>query len=88
MGMDPCRDLGNHKDGKMFGVTLRRRSGRRRQRAARTKVQKLQKIVPGGHSLEPDSLLVQTANYILHLRLQIHVLESILELQERSMTSL
>jgi hypothetical protein len=56
--------------------------GRRRRRAFRMKVGKLQRIVPGGHGLQPDSLFVQTANYILHLRLQVYVLESILGLHE------
>lgn len=78
MGLAPRRCLCNHKGGEFFRMNL----GRRRRRAFRMKVEKLQRIVPGGHGLQPDSLFDQTANYILHLRLQVYVLESILGLHE------
>ncbi|KAG7954639.1 hypothetical protein I3843_11G029200 [Carya illinoinensis] len=89
MALGPsCRHLCNQlkvKDGEMFGVKLRRRRRRRRRRQGEVgkKVQKLQRIVPGGHVLQADNLLLQTANYILNLRLQVHVLKSVLSLHEQ-----
>ncbi|KAL5723645.1 hypothetical protein ACHQM5_007019 [Ranunculus cassubicifolius] len=50
------------------------------RRSVKTKVKRLQKIVPGGKGLEPDRLFLQTANYILHLRLQVNMLEAISKL--------
>lgn len=86
MGLGACRELCNENDGKMLGVKLRRRR-RRRQRAVQMKVKKLQRIVPGGDGLQPDSLFVQTANYILHLRLQVYALQSIYSQIAPDMTS-
>lgn len=41
------------------------------------KVVKLQRLVPGASQLPSHQLLLQTAKYIMHLRLQIHVLEAL-----------
>ncbi|CAK9178891.1 unnamed protein product [Ilex paraguariensis] len=55
--------------------------GRKHKRVARgsvhMKVKKLQKLIPGGYGLKPDRLLLMTADYILHLRLQINVLQAL-----------
>ncbi|KAL0004152.1 hypothetical protein SO802_011713 [Lithocarpus litseifolius] len=54
---------------------------RRRRQAARgeveMKVKKLQRLVPGGEGLNPDRLFLKTADYILHLRLQVDVLQTL-----------
>ncbi|KAK9278787.1 hypothetical protein L1049_028365 [Liquidambar formosana] len=84
MSLGQCRGVCYKKDNKMPGFNLqrRRRGGRRACRSVRMKVQKLQRLVPGGHGLQPDKLYLQTAEYILHLRLQLNVLEAILKVQE------
>ncbi|KAI6686534.1 hypothetical protein NL676_032447 [Syzygium grande] len=41
------------------------------------KVKKLQKLIPGGRGLQPDRLLLRTADYILHLRSQVNVLQAL-----------
>ncbi|KAL7110279.1 hypothetical protein ACP275_05G015000 [Erythranthe tilingii] len=51
---------------------------RGRRRRIKRKIKKLQKIIPGGQGLNPDSLFVRTADYILLLRLQIHFLQTTL----------
>ncbi|KAF5191634.1 hypothetical protein FRX31_018777 [Thalictrum thalictroides] len=52
------------------------------RRSVQTKVKRLQKIVPGGQGLEPDRLFLQTANYILHLRFQVDVLQALSKLHK------
>ncbi|OIT21501.1 hypothetical protein A4A49_34280 [Nicotiana attenuata] len=42
------------------------------------KVVKLQRLIPGARQLHSHQLLLQTANYIMQLKLQIHVLQSLL----------
>ncbi|XP_022734757.1 transcription factor PAR1-like [Durio zibethinus] len=46
-------------------------------RSVRMKVKKLQKLIPGGKGLQPDPLFLRTADYILHLRLQVNVLQAL-----------
>ncbi|KAI3412307.1 uncharacterized protein J3R85_017565, partial [Psidium guajava] len=46
----------------------------------RMKVKKLQKLIPGGRGLQPDCLLSRTADYILHLRSQVEVLQALSEI--------
>ncbi|KAK3223279.1 hypothetical protein Dsin_010304 [Dipteronia sinensis] len=57
------------------------RTTRRRRRShrgsVRLKVRKLQKLIPGGQGLKADRLFTTTANYILQLRLQLHVLQAL-----------
>lgn len=59
----------------------RRRSRKRGKKMAdfslQIKVKNLQKIIPGGEALNPDSLLLRTANYILLLKMQINVLQAL-----------
>ncbi|RVW47207.1 hypothetical protein CK203_070132 [Vitis vinifera] len=57
----------------MSGEKLRRR----RRRSVRRKVKKLQRLIPGGRGLQPDRLFLRTADYILHLRLQVNVLQAL-----------
>ncbi|XP_057948889.1 uncharacterized protein LOC131144333 [Malania oleifera] len=77
-GAGGCGEMGG--GGKKVVV----RRGRPRRRAAvrgssvRVKVKKLQKLVPGGRGLqEPDRLFLQTAEYILHLRQQLNILQAL-----------
>ncbi|PIA62137.1 hypothetical protein AQUCO_00200262v1 [Aquilegia coerulea] len=68
---------------KQMSSSSSRNSLKRRRvvrRSVKTKVKRLQKIVPGGQGLEPDRLFLQTANYILHLRLQVDVLQALSKL--------
>ncbi|KAL3751713.1 hypothetical protein ACJRO7_012530 [Eucalyptus globulus] len=48
-----------------------------RDLTVRMKVKKLQKLVPGGRGLQPDRLLLRAADYILHLRSQVNVLQAL-----------
>ncbi|CAN6550685.1 unnamed protein product [Malus baccata var. baccata] len=41
------------------------------------KVKKLQMLIPGGRRLKADRLFLQTADYILQLRLQLNVLQAL-----------
>ncbi|MCL7025907.1 hypothetical protein MKW94_004644 [Papaver nudicaule] len=47
------------------------------RRLIRMKVRRLQKLVPGGKGLQPDRLFLETANYILHLKFQVNVLQTL-----------
>lgn len=57
--------------------------GRRRRNPARAassvqrRVRTLQRLIPGGKELPADRLFSRTADYILHLRLQVHVLQEL-----------
>ncbi|KAK9277326.1 hypothetical protein L1049_006867 [Liquidambar formosana] len=57
------------------------KSPQKRRRVVREtvpmKVKKLQKLIPGGRGLQPDRLFLQTADYILHLKLQLNVLQAL-----------
>ncbi|KAI4374567.1 hypothetical protein MLD38_012548 [Melastoma candidum] len=48
--------------------------------AVKMKVQKLQKLVPGGDELKMERLLSRTADYIVHMRLQVDLLQTLLKL--------
>ncbi|XWS34839.1 hypothetical protein CRYUN_Cryun21dG0071800 [Craigia yunnanensis] len=63
----------------------RRRTGRDGGRSVRMKVKKLQKLIPGGKGLQPDRLFLRTADYILHLRLQVNVLQALSKISQSSM---
>lgn len=84
MDMEKCRSVCYKKedDNKLVGVRGRRERQRRRRRLVRMKVEKLQRLVPGGHGLQLDPLCIQTADYILHLKLQVNVLEAILKFHQ------
>ncbi|GLT86415.1 hypothetical protein SLE2022_377140 [Rubroshorea leprosula] len=51
-------------------------------KSARMKVKKLQRLIPGGKGLEVDQLLLRTADYILHLRLQLNVLQALSKIHQ------
>lgn len=56
------------------------RTGKRTRRINGTvlrKVKKLQKLIPGGRGLNADRLFDHTANYIMHLKLQVDVLQAL-----------
>lgn len=40
-------------------------------------MKKLQRLIPGGRGLQPDRLFLRTADYILHLRFQVNVLQAL-----------
>ncbi|KAI3892921.1 hypothetical protein MKW92_045676 [Papaver armeniacum] len=48
-----------------------------RESMGRRKVKRLQKLVPGGKGLQPDRLFLQTADYILHLKLKLDLLRAL-----------
>ncbi|GMY26181.1 transcription factor par2 [Fagus crenata] len=64
-----CKDFA-----KVKWSRTKRRAGRG---AVEMKVKKLQRLVPGGQGLNPDRLFLRTADYILHLRLQVNVLQTL-----------
>ncbi|KAF8390375.1 hypothetical protein HHK36_024901 [Tetracentron sinense] len=60
--------------------------GRRVVRGSvRMKVRRLQRLVPGGRGLQPDRLFLRTADYILHLRLQVNVLQALSKLSKHAL---
>ncbi|KAI7998748.1 Transcription factor IBH1 [Camellia lanceoleosa] len=77
MGCNGCKDESRVK------MQIRRERRRRRMAAAaargsvQRRVKKLQRLIPGGRGLKPDRLLLRTADYILHLRLQVNVLQTL-----------
>ncbi|CAN6549010.1 unnamed protein product [Malus baccata var. baccata] len=71
---------------KMKTMKMRRRQRRRQVARGRSgggrstvqvKVKKLQMLIPGGRGLKADRLFLQTADYILQLRLQVNVLQAL-----------
>ncbi|XP_034200408.1 uncharacterized protein LOC117615438 [Prunus dulcis] len=48
-----------------------------RKSTVQVKVKKLQMLIPGGRGLKADRLFLQTADYILQLRLQVNVLQAL-----------
>uniref|UniRef100_A0A803R085 BHLH domain-containing protein n=1 Tax=Cannabis sativa TaxID=3483 RepID=A0A803R085_CANSA len=60
---------------------IKRRRRRRRMRLSE-KFDRLQKLIPGGQGLESDQLMIQTTHYIMQLRSQLCVLESLLKLHD------
>ncbi|KAI4365880.1 hypothetical protein MLD38_021826 [Melastoma candidum] len=48
--------------------------------AVKMKVQKLKKLVPGGDDLKTEGLLSRTADYIVHMRIQVNLLQTLLKL--------
>ncbi|XVE85027.1 hypothetical protein DITRI_Ditri17bG0059500 [Diplodiscus trichospermus] len=82
------------KSCKEFSKVKWKRSGRRTDRrggggdggqSVRKKVKKLQRLIPGGKGLQPDRLFLRTADYILHLRLQVNVLQALSKIYKSSM---
>ena len=73
MGTNGCKNLAKLR------WSRRRRSKRAGHRvsAVDKKVKKLQRLIPGGEGLQPDLLFLKTADYIMHLRLQVHVLQAL-----------
>ncbi|KAJ9188001.1 hypothetical protein P3X46_003403 [Hevea brasiliensis] len=69
MEINGCRDFAK--------VKWRRRRRRAVRGSVRMKVKKLQRLIPGGQGLKPDRLFSRTADYILHLRLQVNVLQAL-----------
>ncbi|XP_021727403.1 uncharacterized protein LOC110694527 [Chenopodium quinoa] len=54
---------------------------RRSREAVLRKVRKLQRVIPGGQRVQQiDHLFLRTADYILHLRLQINLLQTLFKL--------
>ncbi|CAA6661483.1 unnamed protein product [Spirodela intermedia] len=45
------------------------------------KFRELQALVPGGEGLHADQLFLRTAGYILHLKLQVHLLRALSDFQ-------
>lgn len=72
MESNGCKDMDREK---MQRRIRRRRKGVRG--SVRMKVKKLQRLIPGGRSVEPDRLFLMTADYILLLKLQLNVLQAL-----------
>ncbi|XP_059656026.1 transcription factor PAR1-like [Cornus florida] len=73
MDCNGCENVSRVKMHRQHG----RVSGRVSRRSVRMKVKKLQKLIPGGQGLKPDRLFLRTADYILHLKLQVDVLQAL-----------
>lgn len=70
----------HYRIGKTMPMKMRRRNRKMGRWAVRLKVKKLENIIPGGRGSKPERLLHRTADYIMLLRLQIHVLQNISKL--------
>ncbi|KAI4319091.1 hypothetical protein MLD38_032734 [Melastoma candidum] len=55
-------------------------SSTRNKGSVRMKVEKLQKLVPGGDDLQTERLLSHTADYIVRMRFQVNLLQALLKL--------
>ncbi|ONI30537.1 hypothetical protein PRUPE_1G256700 [Prunus persica] len=55
-----------------------------RKSTVQVKVKKLQMLIPGGRGLKADRLFLQTADYILQLRLQVNVLQALSKIYKLS----
>ncbi|XWS60703.1 hypothetical protein CRYUN_Cryun07bG0058400 [Craigia yunnanensis] len=85
MGVNSCLDIGcccNGRNKLRLGVNSRRQRRQWSSRSVQKKIQKLHRVVPVSHGQHLDQLLVQTADYILHLRLQVSVLEALVKFHE------
>ncbi|XP_035541498.1 transcription factor IBH1-like [Juglans regia] len=83
-GTLPPEDFSSLKMSFMDGnwACIFRRSSRQRRAGTRCwavemKMKKLQSLIPGGQRLKPDRLFLRTADYILHLRLQVNLLQAL-----------
>ncbi|CAB4295036.1 unnamed protein product [Prunus armeniaca] len=85
--MSNYNGLKGHSSSWMKMKMTRRRRQRQRQRqvggrggrrsTVQVKVKKLQMLIPGGRGLTADRLFLQTADYILQLRLQVNALQAL-----------
>ncbi|KAK7361944.1 hypothetical protein VNO77_04040 [Canavalia gladiata] len=66
-----CKDMAKVK------VERSERRRRRKEERVERKMKKLQRLVPGGSRMKPDRLFLNTAKHILHLRLQLNVLQAL-----------
>nr|XP_043639736.1 transcription factor PAR1-like [Erigeron canadensis] len=67
-------------NGELKKVKSSLKTGRKTRRNNTTvvrKVEKLQKLVPGGRGLNAARLFDHTANYIMHLKLQVDMLQAL-----------
>ncbi|KAK8615936.1 hypothetical protein V6N13_017506 [Hibiscus sabdariffa] len=60
------------------------RGGGGRSVAMKMKVKRLQKLIPGGKGMQADRLFLRTADYILHLQSQIHILQALAKFYQPS----
>ncbi|PON61080.1 Myc-type, basic helix-loop-helix (bHLH) domain containing protein [Parasponia andersonii] len=91
--VSPCIKTGySYKNDEMSEncelVSLKRSEKRRRRKTRRVRLSgrfhRLQRLVPGGQGLQPDRLMAQTAGYIMHLRLQLSVLDALLKVHDHT----
>ncbi|XP_024024037.1 transcription factor PAR1 [Morus notabilis] len=66
-----------HKGSAVARWRRRRRRSAARRGSVKSKVKRLQMLIPGGRGLKPDHLFLRTADYILHLRLQVNFLQAL-----------
>ncbi|XP_039019888.1 transcription factor IBH1-like [Hibiscus syriacus] len=55
-------------------------------RSVRMKVKRLQKLIPGGKGMQTDRLFLRTADYIMHLQSQVHILQALSKIYQPSVT--
>ncbi|EOY20654.1 Uncharacterized protein TCM_012013 [Theobroma cacao] len=86
MGVNACLAMCscclNGRKKLQLGVNSRRHRRQWGSGSVKTKVLKLQRVVPRSHGLHLDQLLVHTADYISQLRLQVSVLEDLVKFHE------
>uniref|UniRef100_A0A9I9D2G7 Uncharacterized protein n=2 Tax=Cucumis melo TaxID=3656 RepID=A0A9I9D2G7_CUCME len=51
------------------------------------KMRKLQRLIPGGRRLKPDRLFLKTADYIMQLRSQVHVLQALSKIYDPTLSN-
>ncbi|XVF12125.1 hypothetical protein REPUB_Repub08aG0087500 [Reevesia pubescens] len=85
MGLNSCLSICcccNGRKKLQLGMSSRRQRRQWGSISVQMKVQKLHRVVPGSHGLHLDQLLGHTADFILHLRLQVSVMEALVKFHE------
>ncbi|GMJ13185.1 hypothetical protein HRI_004987700 [Hibiscus trionum] len=76
-----CKEFSKAKYWRMRRRRMAHGDGRR---LVRMKVRRLQKLIPGGKGMQPDRLFLRTAEYIVHLKLQVHILQALSKVYQPS----
>ncbi|KAL4280058.1 hypothetical protein GQ457_03G007880 [Hibiscus cannabinus] len=77
-----CKEFSKAKHWRMRRRRTAHSDGRR---SVRMKVKRLQKLIPGGKGMQPDRLFLRTADYIMHLQLQVHILQTLSKVYQPSL---
>ncbi|KAK8627372.1 hypothetical protein V6N13_134984 [Hibiscus sabdariffa] len=77
-----CKEFSKVKHWRMRRRRTAHSDGRR---SVRMKVRRLQRLIPGGEGMQADRLFLRTADYIVHLQLQVHILQTLSKVYQPSL---